>query len=73
MYTIYTLQKALKFTLETFNTHSMKRFHSVRNSRPHTQTEWSDIWPHTAHFYNERISTDPILVTWPSTVPWRWF
>jgi len=30
--------------------------------------EWNDILPQTAQFYNERISTDPILVTWQSTV-----
>ena len=34
----------------------------------HTRTEWNDIRPQTTQFYNERISTDPILVTWPSTV-----
>ena len=38
--------------------HSMTRFHSVRNTT-HT---------HTAQFYNERISTDPILITWQNTV-----
>jgi hypothetical protein len=31
-------------------------------------TEWNDILPQTAQFYSERISTDPILVTWQSTV-----
>ena len=38
--------------------HSMTKFHSVRNTT-HT---------HTAQFYNERISTDPILITWQNTV-----
>jgi len=28
----------------------------------------NEVWPQTAQFYNERISTDPILVTWQSTV-----
>jgi hypothetical protein len=27
-----------------------------------------EVWPQTAQFYNERISTDPILVTWQNTV-----
>jgi hypothetical protein len=31
-------------------------------------TERNDIRPQTAEFYNERISTDPILVAWQSTV-----
>ena len=46
---------------------SMTRFYSVRNTR-NTQTERNDIRPQTAQFYNEPISTDPILVTWQSTV-----
>jgi hypothetical protein len=29
----------------------------------HTQTDCNDIWPQTAQFYNERISTDLNLVT----------
>jgi len=98
MHTIYTLQKALKFTLKTLNIcphmfrslfktilrglvdctlpsetlsfHdkvSLSKEHQT-HTRAHTQTEWDDIWPQTAQFYNERISTDPILVTWQSTV-----
>ena len=31
-------------------------------------TEWNDIRQQTAQYYNKRISTDPILVTWQSTV-----
>ena len=31
-------------------------------------TEWNDIRPQTAQFYNESISTDPILVTCQITV-----
>ena len=34
----------------------------------HTQMERNDIGPLTAQFYNDRISTDSILVTWQSTV-----
>jgi hypothetical protein len=45
----------------------MTRFHSLRNTR-HTQTERNDIRPQTARFYNERMSTDPILVPWQSKV-----
>jgi len=30
-------------------------------------TERNDVRPQTAQFYNERLSTDPILVTWQST------
>jgi len=30
--------------------------------------ELNDIRPQTAQFYNELISTAPILVTWQSTV-----
>ena len=33
-----------------------------------TQTEWDDIPPQTAQFYNKHLSTDTILVTWQSTV-----
>jgi hypothetical protein len=32
------------------------------------QTDCNDIRPHTAQFYNERISTDLNLVTWQSNV-----
>jgi len=47
----------------------MTRFHSVRNTRhTHTHRQWNDIRPQTAQFYNERISIDPTLVTWQSTV-----
>ena len=41
----------------------------------HTQTDCNDIWPQTAQFYNESITTNTSLVTWKSTVhepPWRW-
>ena len=31
-------------------------------------TEWNDIRPQTTQFYNERISTDPTIVIWQSTV-----
>jgi len=47
---------------------SMTRFHSVKEHRAHIQTDRNDIRPQTAQFYNERISTDPVLVTWQSTV-----
>ena len=29
---------------------------------------WNSIRPQTAQFYNKRISTDPISVTWQNTV-----
>ena len=31
-------------------------------------TELNDVLPQIAQFYNERISADPILVAWQSTV-----
>jgi hypothetical protein len=34
----------------------------------HTQMERNDIRPLTAQFYKECMSTDPILLTWQSTV-----
>ena len=56
-----------------FLTESSKEHQSllsqVRNTRYiHTQTDCNDIRPQTTQFYNKRISTDPILVTWQSTV-----
>jgi hypothetical protein len=39
-----------------------------KEHQAHTQTEWNDIQQQTTQFYNEHISTDPILVTWQSTV-----
>jgi len=39
-----------------------------KEHQTYTQMEWNDIRPQTAQFYNKRISTDPILVTWQSTV-----
>ena len=32
------------------------------------QTDCNDIRPHTAQFYNVRLSTDLNLVTWQSTI-----
>jgi hypothetical protein len=45
------------------------KFHSERNTT-HTQrqTEWNDTRWQIAQLYNERISTDPLLVTWQITV-----
>jgi hypothetical protein len=34
----------------------------------HKQTDCNDIWPQTAQFHNQRISTDLNLVTWQSIV-----
>jgi len=54
-----------------FHYDSTRRFHSVRNTRhthTHTQTDCNEVRPQTAQFYNERISTEPVLVTWQSTV-----
>jgi hypothetical protein len=51
--------------------HGMTFHDKVSLSKEHQtqrQVEWNDIWPQTTQFYNERISTDPILVTWQSTV-----
>jgi hypothetical protein len=44
----------------------VKPYHGVVET--HTQTDCNDIRPQTAHFYNERISTDLNLVTWQITV-----
>ena len=46
---------------------SLSKEHQT-HTHTHTQTEWTDIRPQTAQFYNERISTDPILITWQNTV-----
>jgi hypothetical protein len=47
----------------------MTRFHSVRNTRHiHRRAVMTYGRPQTAQFYNKRISTDPILVTWQNTV-----
>jgi hypothetical protein len=66
-----TIHGTTQFNIEQH----MTRFHSVRNTRhthththTHTQTEYNDVRPQTAQFYNKRISTDPIFVTWQSTV-----
>ena len=39
-----------------------------KEHQTHTQTDCNDIWPQTAQFHSERISTDLNLVTWQSTV-----
>jgi hypothetical protein len=45
-----------------------KEHQTHTHTHTHTQTEQNDIRPQRAHFYNECISIDPILVTWQSTV-----
>jgi hypothetical protein len=64
-----TIHRTTRFNIEQH----MTRFHSVRNTththtHTNTQTDFNDIRPQTAQFYNERISTDSILITWQSTV-----
>jgi len=49
----------------TLSSYQVEICWSVRN---HYITDCNDIWSHTTQFYNERISTDPKLVTWQSTV-----
>jgi len=39
-----------------------------KEHQTHAKMEWNDIRPQTAQFYNERTSTDPVLVTWQNTV-----
>jgi hypothetical protein len=50
------------------HTHTHTQTHTYTHTYTHKQTEWTDIRPQTAQLYNQRISTDPILVTWQSTV-----
>jgi hypothetical protein len=57
----------ISFNIPTY-AHNLYTLKSNKERQTHTKMEWNDVRPQTAQFYNKRISTDPILVTWQSTV-----